>query len=486
MSQIKSVAIIGGGVSGLAAAGLLSRKGLRVKLFEANDKLGGCCASTKLEGYTFHDGALYLALPGILDHVFERIGLDRPSLLPLRKIANQQTTLPDGSIVSIGDRCDISVSRPNGSADRVKLDKELTSLVQRWEPVLRLFADDLLLRPFSFSRLLAKGWTHLHKFRGTVASELTGLFSDEAVRAAMSGVLLYTGASPYKTPAPSMLGLAALLTEGFYLPEGGMGRIPEALSLSLKGNGGEIFLNSKTRKIIVENGRVCGLEVEGHGRVEVDAVISTLTGMATFSQLMNPDDVPEKLKKKVRISPLSHKGLAVQLGLTNAIDVESHSNSIIPLMEEQDKVFIPDDDDVNWPIYSVPTVTDPELAPRGASIIEMFPPIQQEMPVDEWDEDSKKNIAASAIRALSSRHDIDIKVMRLLSPKDFQDRLHLYRGALYGLSPLADPRAQFAHKSKLDGLYLAGQTTYPGYGVGPAAMSGILSAETLLKSAKIT
>jgi phytoene dehydrogenase-like protein len=80
VSKIKTVAIIGGGVAGLSAAGLLCRQGVRVKLFEANDKLGGCCANTNLGGYTFHDGALYLAVPGVLDHVFERLGLDRPTL----------------------------------------------------------------------------------------------------------------------------------------------------------------------------------------------------------------------------------------------------------------------------------------------------------------------------------------------------------------------------------------------------------------------
>ena len=64
MGKINTVAIIGGGVSGLSAGELLSRKGLRVKLFEANDKLGGSCANTEIGGYTFHDGALYLAFPG--------------------------------------------------------------------------------------------------------------------------------------------------------------------------------------------------------------------------------------------------------------------------------------------------------------------------------------------------------------------------------------------------------------------------------------
>ena len=71
MSKRITVAIIGGGVSGLSAGGLLAQKGLKVKLFEANDKLGGSCANTNLGGYAFHDGALYLAFPGVLEHVFE-------------------------------------------------------------------------------------------------------------------------------------------------------------------------------------------------------------------------------------------------------------------------------------------------------------------------------------------------------------------------------------------------------------------------------
>ncbi len=81
MSKINSVAIIGGGLSGLTAGTLLARQGWRVKLFEANDKLGGCCANTNLEGYAFDDGAACLILPGILDRVFERLGLDRGYLL---------------------------------------------------------------------------------------------------------------------------------------------------------------------------------------------------------------------------------------------------------------------------------------------------------------------------------------------------------------------------------------------------------------------
>jgi len=140
---------------------------------------------------------------------------------------------------------------------------------------------------------------------------------------------------------------------------------------------------------------------------------------------------------------------------------------------------------VKWFVYFVPTVTMPELAPKGGSIIEMFPAVKQDRPVDNWDKETTRKAVESALQALSRLHNIDIAMKRVLSPKDFQDRLHLYKGAIYGLSAAADIGAYFPHASQIPGLYQAGQTTYPGYGVAPAAMSGIFAAETLLKTENI-
>lgn len=50
---------------------------LKNLIFEANPKLGGCCANTCLHGYTFNDGALGLGLISALEHVFRQLGLDR-------------------------------------------------------------------------------------------------------------------------------------------------------------------------------------------------------------------------------------------------------------------------------------------------------------------------------------------------------------------------------------------------------------------------
>ena len=482
MSKFKTVGIIGGGVSGLSAGGLLSRQGVRVKLFEANDKLGGCCATTNIGGYTFNDGAVYLGFPGILDHVFERLGLNRLSILPLRKITAHQSTLPEGTVVSIGDKLRVTVKKKVGEVDAIRLQKELEETFAKWEPVLRIFEHDIFTHPFPLSLLIPKMWPHLHKFHGTVASEINRLFSDKAVRAAMAGALWYTGTPPQKTPILLILGLIAILSEGYYLPEGGMGEIPEALSQPLRNNGGEIFLNSKIHKILVKNKHVYGLEIEGQGLVEVDAVISAVNGMATFSSLLNPEDLPRGMSRKVQNAPLSRKALSIQLGLSNVIEGCSHSNSIFPMMNGQSKFLTPEEGEVKWFVYFVPTVTMPELASRGGSIIEIFPAIKQDLPADDWDEQKTGKAVESTLQALSRLHNIDIAVKRVLSPKDFQDRLHLYKGAVYGLSPAADLRAQFPHASQIPGLYQAGQTTYPGFGVGFAAMSGIFAADALMKT----
>ena len=483
MGPIKTVAIVGAGMAGLAAAKLLCARGVAVRLFEANAKVGGCCATTRLGGYTFNDGAVYLAMPGMLDHLFETLGLDRDHLLPLRRISSiQATTLPDGTIVTIGDGPEVAIEGTQGAAATARLQVELEGFLRKWEPTLRFFADDIMVHPLSLPHLLAKGWRHLAKLRGTAASHLNNSFSSEAARAAFAGALLYTGAPPDRTPAASLLGLVAMLRDGYFLPEGGMGRIPEVLSDAVRKQGGDIHLNSSVRRILVKEGRAYAIEVENDGVVEVDAVISSVSAMHTYGSLLSGCDVPARMTRKVRRAVLSHKGFVLQLGLSNKIETRSHSNCVIPWLGEQSLVFQPSKSDLRWPIYTVPTVTLPQLAPPGCSIIEMFPSISQGIIPDDWSQARKDEVVARAVERLRRDHEIDIAVCRVLSPKEFQDGAHLYAGAVYGLSPVASPSALFKHRSPIRGLYQAGQTTWPGFGVVGAGISGVLAAEALIRN----
>jgi phytoene dehydrogenase-like protein len=204
--------------------------------------------------------------------------------------------------------------------------------------------------------------------------------------------------------------------------------------------------------------------------------------MLTFSSLLDARDVPSAMKRRLEKAPLSHTAVSLQFGLSNRIESRAHLNMSLPMMERQDEVFTQGAHEVKWPVYFVPTLTLPELAPPGGSVIEMFHPVGRGIPIEAWDERSQRQLTESAIEALGRRHALQIVVTRVRSPRDFRDGMHLFRGALYGLSPAAGPREQFPHDPPVPGLYLGGQCTYPGYGIAASAMSGIFAAEALMKS----
>jgi phytoene dehydrogenase-like protein len=237
-------------------------------------------------------------------------------------------------------------------------------------------------------------------------------------------------------------------------------------------------LNTKVTKILIQNRRVRGVEAGGE---PVDAaVISTASAMQMFGLLAGAESLPRPLAQKLEHPRLSHRALSTQLGLSNRIEPSAHTVSVLPWMEQQQEIFDQDGREMKYPVCVFPTVTMPELAPVGGSIVEMFYPVRGDLPLEYWSENKKQRLTDLAIRALRRNNDPNIAVTRVRSPKDFRDNMHLFQGALYGLSPASTPRDQFPHSGVIPGLYLAGQTTFPGYGVGPAMLSGIFAADALL------
>lgn len=128
--------------------------------------------------------------------------------------------------------------------------------------------------------------------------------------------------------------------------------------------------------------------------------------------------------------------------------------SVLPWMEHQQDIFRQDDGEVKFPVYLVPTLTMPELAPSSGSIIEMFYPVSGDLPLGHWDEARIKRLTELAIAALRRTYDLDISITRVRSPKDFLEGMHLFEGALYGLSPAVTPREQFPHVTEIPGLFI--------------------------------
>jgi phytoene desaturase len=482
MAAKDTICIIGAGMAGLCAGSYLAKQGYKVKVLEANSKVGGSCGTTTLNSYIFNDGAQYLMLPSMLDYVFSRLGFERDVLCPVRRVTTPQTVILDnGCKVSVGDGLEVNTRL--GSVDARLAQAELKSMLEKWTPILQIFTDESFLRkPISVRQLLSKAWRHIPKLGRHLEAEFRILFSDPDFRSVMAAHLLFAGAPPRRLPSVSIIALVSMLKEGLFLPEGGMGLIPDALAYTLKQNGGELLLNADVRRIIVKNGHVCGLDVDPYGEIETNAVISTASAMATFQFLVDRDNQPGSLKRKVSRARLSMKAFGIQLGLSNSIDADSHLNYKVPEIEGMDNFYSPKQAGIQWAYYSVPTLVMPELAPPGGSIVELFPAIRSDEPVEAWDDQRTERFSASAIEWLSLQHNIEVAVKRVLSPRQYQDQLRLYQGAIYGLSPVEGIMGLFSHKTPIQGLFLAGQGTYPGFGIPSSALSGIYAAEALLST----
>ena len=83
MTERLDVAVIGAGFGGLTAAALAARSGLRVTLFEQHTRPGGCAGDFAMEGFTFPAGATVitgLEPGGILRRVADAVGAPMPSV----------------------------------------------------------------------------------------------------------------------------------------------------------------------------------------------------------------------------------------------------------------------------------------------------------------------------------------------------------------------------------------------------------------------
>ena len=82
----KSIAIIGAGPGGLAAAMILAGKGHHVTVYEMKDQVGGRNGRFQLQGYTFDIGPTFFIYPPILEEVFSESGLNLKDYITLKPL----------------------------------------------------------------------------------------------------------------------------------------------------------------------------------------------------------------------------------------------------------------------------------------------------------------------------------------------------------------------------------------------------------------
>jgi len=300
----RDAVVVGAGHNGLVAANLLADAGWSVTVLEAAPQPGGAVRSAEVAAPGFVSDLYSAFYPlGAGSPVIRRLGLGAYGLRWVHAPLVLAHVLPDDRCVALSRDLDVtaeSVERfapGDGDAWRATFAEW-----QRVSPglVAALFRPFPPVRPgLRLARALgvADGLRFARFALLPVRRFGEERFGGEGARLLLAGNALHTDLGP-EGAASAMYGwLLAMLGQdvGFPVPEGGAGRLIDALVARLQDRGGEVVCGVRVDRVLVHGGRAVGVrtadgDVVGARR----AVLADVDAPSLFRRLVGEEHLPRR------------------------------------------------------------------------------------------------------------------------------------------------------------------------------------------------
>lgn len=491
---MKTVAVIGGGLGGLAAACTLAARDYSVVLFEKNHWLGGKAAVLEQDGFRFDMGPTILTVPSVLRRIFAEAGRSMEEVLPLVRLDPQwRCFFEDGSTLDLvsnlpamRDSLGQFAGRQDaaGYARFLELSQRLHRISENWffwraiGGLRDMFDARNMVQPGTLADVLAM------RMGRSVARTVRSFVSDARVAQMVDHFTQYVGSAPELSPAV-LCGIAHMQTqEGIWYPRGGTAAIPRALEKLARELGVEFRLGAEVRRITHTNGAVTGVELGSGQTQKFDAVVSNCDAVRTHRELLG--DV-KKFERRRRYEPAC-SGVVLYFGLTSRPPQLLHHNFVFSRDPHEEFEFIyrrgePAPDPTCY--LCAPAATDPAVAPPGGEALYILVHAPYLRTHHDWKRilpTYRRTILEKLRRTAGLEIENDIATESALTPQDIHDRYRVLNGAIYGLTSHGKWTGAFkpGNRSRdLRGLYLAGGAAHPGPGMPMVLMSGWIAAEAL-------
>ena len=318
--------VVGSGPNGLAAAITLAQSGLRVLVLEAAERPGGAVASEQLTlpGFT-HDTFSAVHPAGAASPVFARLPLERHGLRWIHPPVCYAHPLPDGSAVALYrdlDRTAAGLERVHaGDGERWRafaepfvahFDALRETMLSGFPPVrgpARLAAGLGPRGMLDFVRLLLMP-------AQTLAEEL---FEGDGARAWLYSSAMHSDVSPGASGSAIAAAYLILLGHGagWPSPEGGAGKLAQALVAHLQELGGEVRTGARVERVLAERGRVAGVQLAGGERLGARVVVADVMPAALAA--LADDALPTRYARALRRYRIGPATLKVDWALESEI-----------------------------------------------------------------------------------------------------------------------------------------------------------------------
>ena len=502
------VVVIGAGAGGLSSAATLAKNGLRVAVFEQHDKVGGFMTAFERGDYRFEVSLHVLAnvVPGTAFYkVLDSLGvIDKVEFLRVDPM--WRCVFPDRTFDVPGDREAFrSYLHREFPDSREGIDAFFDTAEKSYEEVValgELSRKSLPVRVLNYLVFPLKFPT-MFKYRNATLQEiLDDHVSDARVQGILAQLWGYLGLPPSQAAGLYYTVMwHALHANGAFYPEGTSQAISNAMADTIRENGGQIFLDTRIDKILMEDGRAAGVVTQRGKEVSSRFVVSNASALQTYLRLVGEEHLAPSFVRKLKDMEISCSLVIVYLGL----DLDLSQTDL----RDQHEVFLNSgyDFDQDYRNLEAGNLDDPHIvmglysniapgfAPKGKSVISLVTVMPYEY-MQNWryDEDYdaytriKEEVARKLIRRVedvlpgASDH---IEVMEIGTPRTIERYTLHDKGAVYGfaLRPDQSFNQRLQQSGPVDRLYLAGGWTFPGNGQSSCILSGFLAAQEILKQA---
>jgi len=282
------VVVIGSGLGGLTAANVLARQGRSVLLLEQHYKLGGMATWFKRPGGHIFDISLH--------------GFPVGMIKSCRRYWTQEIA---DSIVQL---------------KRIRFDNPMFSLTTTFD---RKDFTGLLVNDFNVDKQAVDGFFNtarkMNFFDDQTATtkELFDRFfpgREDVIRLLMEPIT-YANGSTLEDPAIAYgIVFSNFMSKGVYTFEGGTDHLIKLMENEMNNNGVDIRIRCDVQQILIENGRIAGIEVNGR-QIKCGTIVSNANLNATIFRMVGEKYFDKNFIDEARTVRLNNSSTQVYMAL---------------------------------------------------------------------------------------------------------------------------------------------------------------------------